>query len=93
MGDKSTIPYFTIILIIALIGGGIIYFFFFEEESSPQESIPPVKSAEEILEDLTASVSGEPEITQEIIETLTAPGQGIGPEQIQEIIDSLTAPE
>jgi len=61
----------TILIILILVVAGLLYFLFFQK---PAEQ-PPVleKTLEEKLKEITAPAGGIPEVSEEIIKSLTAP--------------------
>ena len=104
MIEKKSIIYLAIVLIAVLIIGVVIYFVFFKKEAVLEEPIVGEKTMEQIIDDLTAPQSGEVQVPDEIIQSLTAPepeessqeqseeGETTGGVE-QDIIDSLTVPE
>ena len=100
MKDKKLVAYFVAVVVVLLIAGGIFYWNFIKKDELPSDR----KEAQEkkpgnIIENLTAPENGENiQVSEEIVENLTASFQNDAPEQqlpkiSKEIINSLTAPE
>ena len=91
MPKRKTIFILVLIIIFILVIGGTIYFFIKPEAKKPSPQIPPKeKSLEEKLQDLTAPAGEMPEVSEETLESLTAPKGG---EVSEDIIKKLTAPQ
>lgn len=92
MGIKSSQKSVLIIISVLIILAVLIYFLFIIKPAKEEKPAPAERTLEQILkEDLTAPLEELPLISEEVIESLTAPAPK---EEVPEnILENLTAPD
>ena len=95
MLDRKTLLLYLIISlsVIVLINGVILYFLFFKKSTEELPVVVPgkEKTAEEIMQSLTAPSGGEEtEVSAQTLKSLSAPGEGGVPPE--DILKNLSAP-
>ena len=85
---KRKIIFILVLIIFLLIIGSLVYFLVFQKPAEKSPIVPEEKTIEEVLQSLTAPEGETPEISEETMENLTAPGGG---EVSGDVIRSLTA--
>ena len=84
------IIFIPILIIFCIAIGGLIYLLIFKKSAEKPLIVPGEKTLEEKLKEITAPAGGIPEVSEEILKSLTAPKKGEAPSE--EILKSLTAP-
>ena len=70
---RIKVIFITVLIIFLLIIGGLVYFLIFQKPAEQPPQVPSgEKTAEEILQSLTAPGAGE-EVSEDILKSLTAP--------------------